>query len=208
MKYLIVFGRDPEISKAELEEFCKARNITLTLKEATKHLFSIETDKELHKEIDLLGGTIKMAEILFTCHEPEELDYLFSKVNLPIPHKEKVYYALDDYGSDLTELVEQSLKAHFKELRVKAMLKKDLSPKKFHKKKIADEGIEILLYKNIIARTVAVTNPLELKKRDERKPEKNYAQATSIRLAKILLNLAGAQEGHSLLDPFCKSGTI
>ena len=65
-----------------------------------------------------------------------------------------------------------------------------------------------MIYKKLIAKTIAVSNPLELKERDLGRPAVDYMKSISIRLGKILINLSKTKESQTLIDPFCGSGTI
>jgi len=66
----------------------------------------------------------------------------------------------------------------------------------------------LIIYKNFIARTIAVSNLIELKQRDIQRPSVDYMKSISLRLAKILINLSKIKENETLLDPFCGSGSI
>jgi len=54
-----------------------------------------------------------------------------------------------------------------------------------------------------LTKTIAFSNPMEFKYRDEHRPYTDFSIMISIRLARILLNLSQAKAGQVLLDPFC-----
>ena len=60
----------------------------------------------------------------------------------------------------------------------------------------------------IIARTVAVHDIDEEKKRYDKRPHVDETISTSTRIARILINLAGIKPGQTMLDPFCGLGTV
>ena len=79
-------------------------------------------------------------------------------------------------------------------------------PSEVIKYRLIADGFELLVYDDIIARTIAVFNPFEHETRDKERPIQDYKKSISIRLAKILINLSCAR--HSLLDPFCGTGIL
>jgi len=56
--------------------------------------------------------------------------------------------------------------------------------------------------------TSFVTDSTPLRNRGKEKPVPHSEISMSPRLAKVLVNLSGVEAGHTLLDPFCGSGTI
>jgi tRNA G10 N-methylase Trm11 len=59
-----------------------------------------------------------------------------------------------------------------------------------------------------VATTIAVHNPFEFQKRDVYKPRQRVIYGMPPRLARIMLNLSGCEEGKVVLDPFCGVGTV
>ncbi len=59
-----------------------------------------------------------------------------------------------------------------------------------------------------VASTVAIHNPFEFQKRDIYKPNQRKIFGMPPRLARIMVNLSGCNEGKILLDSFCGVGTI
>ncbi len=105
-----------------------------------------------------------------------------------------------------------NIKNIFKEFKIKGILLNErkgneLNPSKIVKTSLIEDGFDLMLFKNYLARTVAVSNPLEYKFRDKR-PRNDFVKSISIRLAKILINLSGAKENDLLLDPFCGVGVL
>lgn len=103
------------------------------------------------------------------------------------------------------------MKEHFKSQHVRAFCKKPkrdnvLMPSDVLHHDLIDNGFEFLVADSFVARTIAVFDPSLHESRDVGRPEKDYLNVISIRLAKILINLS--QPKHNLLDPFCGYGTI
>ena len=118
-------------------------------------------------------------------------------MNLNIKHiRNKLNYYITAYNERTQSFLEDYLKAYFKKQRLKAVYKKpkhetiEAEPSQLIKKNIIEEGLEIITFKNYIAKTISVYNPFDLKKRDLGRPEKDFLKSISIRLAKILINIS------------------
>ena len=152
-----------------------------------------------------------------------DIKHYFQEVNHSILIKiienkisdKKIDYSVSYYNTTLFEFIKDIIKDKFKKERVKAIYKKPkrktdrfLTPTELINRKIITNGLDIVIYKNFIAKTIAVYNPYEIEKRDLDRPNKDFLKTTSLRLAKILVNLSGAKENSWLLDPFVGTGTI
>ena len=184
-KYIFVLGRDIELSFIELVSYFDKENILYKILDSYQNLFIVELSKFL--DINNLGGVIKIAEIVDNKNEfLERLDF----------SKNKITYSVND------DEIKEVLKKKFKEYGIKAMYKariKDLSTS-------SKLDLELIKFKNHLAKVIQVSNPRSYKLRDESRPHFDAKKVTSIRLAKILINLSQAK--HEILDPFCGQGTI
>ena len=184
--YLCILGRDPKLSLLELIAYCRRKRLTHKLNSYSKTLAHLSLSQS--PNINELGGTVKIAE-------PTTLDHL-------IPNSNRITYAVTHIDSK--DILDQ-LKDFWKEQKVKAMQRytnvRDIPPSK---SKTLD--LELIVYKNVLYKVTALSNPQEYRKRDEARPSFDPLKVISIRLAKILINLAEAQ--HEILDPFCGNGTI
>lgn len=203
MEYIFIHGRDPEISKLELECYLKARgvNYTITGQSETATIMQIDEEDILKINIDGLGGIIKIGRVI---EIGEAINYFQDK---------RAYYGISNYEANREQLnkFKGELRKHFKTARIKAKEKKARNHQFLQAQEclnLIKKGIEIIIADNKIAKTIAVYNFLEQKKRDECRPARKYPLAISIRLAKIMINLAGAVPGNTMLDPFCGIGTI
>ena len=66
--------------------------------------------------------------------------------------------------------------------------------------------LDLIVYRNVLYKVIALSNPKEYKERDESRPSFDAKRVISIRLAKMLINLAQAK--NEIVDPFCGTGTI
>jgi len=206
--YLFVLGRDPELSKIEIESFLESKNLNFEILDADKNIAVIKLDKFENKLLNSLGGVIKIAEVISNTDRTEDIEDNLNKINLYSGKKNKIIYSVSGFKTDLDGFVHEYLKEYFKDLKIKAMFKKEFKPSSSIKRDLLNEGLEIVIYKNLIGRVVAVSDPLELKRRDLGRPSVEHVKTISLRLAKILINLSKARDGELLLDPFCGNGTI
>ncbi len=184
--YLCILGRDPKLSLLELICYCRRKKITYTLHSSTSTVAHLSLDKQ--PNINELGGIVKIAEE--------------TTLNHLIPDSNKITFALTLIDSK--DILPQ-LKEQWKQERIKAMQRygsmRDIPPSK---SKTLD--VDLIIYKNVLYKITSLSNPQEYKKRDEQRPSFDPKKVISIRLAKILINLAEAQ--HEICDPFCGTGTI
>lgn len=191
-EYIFILGRDPELSLLEIQSYFKARNILFKIKEAEQAAI-ISANINPKKVIKDLGGTQKIAKVC----DLEDISYSGTS--------NKIKYAVSSYDSNKD--VKDILKQKFKQEKLKATLKHSSFKTPFlMPSESLTVDIEIIVFKNYIGKIVAVFNPKEYEKRD--KSMQRPLHTISIRLAKILINLSGAKEGDTLVDPFCGIGVI
>lgn len=202
MKYVFVFGRDPELSFLELVSYMGLRKIDYRLESRSGMAALVDVNEADFKSMmPDLGGTLKIAKVI----DDTETLYLGSS--------NVIKYAVSDYGCNNILKVKSSIKARLKKEGLKAMLRKSkrkleyLSPTEVREYHLLEDGVEIIAYKDAVAKTIACFNPEEHEKRDGERPCNRYGEMVSIRLAKILINLA-ARKGDIVLDPFCGYGVI
>jgi len=205
--YIFVLGRDPELSVLELVSYLKARKIRYEIKEWNNEILVASVQLLNFKDmLNVLGGVAKIAKVI------DDID----NEPLYMGRANKLNYAISCYGgcSGKEHELKEYLKKRFKDEMLKASLKKSgrknpfLSPSEVVKHKLVKGGVEFILYKDYIARTIAVFDPFKYQERDLKRPVQRPMHVISIRLAKILINLAQAKKGDVLLDPFCGIGTI
>jgi tRNA G10 N-methylase Trm11 len=197
MEYMFILGRDSELSLLELVSYFKNKNIDyhLVAHHGDATVFSIPV-LNFKKVIAELGGIVKIGQVI-------DLDDLFFESN-------RLRYGLSVYGNKDSDAKER-IKEKFKEQHVRAFMKKPkkedvLTPSDVIRHDLIDNGIEFLVFDDYIAKTIAVFDPSEHEERDVKRPDVDYLNVISIRLAKILINLSQAR--NTLLDPFCGDGTI
>lgn len=199
--YLAVLGREPELSKAELEA------LFVKVKQISNNLALFETD--ILPDINKLGGSLKLAIKL----DKKPLDFL-SKL------EGKITLAVSDYSSGASKKtasleamkLKKILVRHGKSVRVvlgdavlstATSLHNGLSGKNPKK-------VELIKFDNNWYRVIGVQDIDAYARRDQRRPARD-AKVGMLppKLAQILINLCGVLEpGAVVLDPFCGTGVL
>lgn len=228
-KYLFVLGRDPVLSLAEIIVYLKNRSIEFEVNATEENAVLISSNKlQTKKVIQDLGGTIKIIKILFEGKSLNEILEKIKEKELLEWMNEKFCYSLNFYGKEFKgkNSLEEFFKQKFKEHKKKAIYKKpkklekqeakkikdfNSSPTQVHSWNLIEEQSDFVFFNSdnfYFGLTIECFNPKELKKRDEERPEQKKLHSISLRLARILINLSGAKENQTLLDPFCGIGSI
>ena len=204
MNYLMVLGREPKISLAELEALfssSKIKQIAPNLAIVTAHSVSL----------DRLGGTIKAGQIIDTPIQ----DYLSA---LPAG---KITLGISDYSEhanprktwELALKYKNLLKRHGRNVRLVPNGKSAiLTSAASHHNQLGEKTnhIEIIKFGKYTAISIGTQNITAYAKRDQARPARDaFVGMLPPKLAQILINLAtsGAKSG-TILDPFCGTGVI
>ncbi len=213
--YLFVLGRNSRLSLIELVSYFIRKEIKFKLKSFDEEIaiFSLP-ELDFNRVILELGGTVKIGEIIFSCMK-DELEYNLEELSLYNGESNKISYSVALFGKKDMNLLEDFrnyLKERFRKEKLKAVYKKpkenyQLMPRDIVKKDL----IEFFLLNKeevIFGKVIAIFDPFKVKERDLKKPNHDYLKESSIRLAKILVNLSQVKENELLLDPFCGYGVI
>ena len=204
MTFLLVLGREPKISLAELEAIfssSKVKQIAPNLALVTAHSIPLER----------LGGTVKAAQII---DEPVQ-DYLS---NLPAG---KITLGISDYSDhanprktwELALKYKNMLRRHGRNVRLVPNGKSPiLTSAASHHNQLGEKTnhIEIVKYGKHTAISIGTQNITAYAKRDQARPARDaFVGMLPPKLAQILINLAteGAKSGV-VLDPFCGTGVV
>jgi tRNA G10 N-methylase Trm11 len=211
MKYLFELGRNPELSILELKSYFEREVIGFEILKKVKNGVLVEVSSELEKGIvNRLGGVISIGKVLVE----DDVCGKLETQNLYSGTSNKLNYVVLDFdGKELKEVLEY-LKQRFRDEKLKATLKhvngfvKMQDGKIFPKvsSKLVNE--RYFLFENYFGKIVEVCDYDEIEKRDMGKPVRRNELSISPRLAKIMINLSGAEEGETLLDCFCGIGVV
>ncbi|MBU1082569.1 MAG: hypothetical protein KKB59_18930 [Spirochaetes bacterium] len=228
-KFFFILGRNPELSRAEILEFLKARNRTHEEILFENNLLVIGVNEGERFDIQEFGGIMHLGEITFEGNHEELKTYLTQNELIP---SDKFSYAT--FGNQDPQILKDKFKTEKKIASIKHGRKlikfqdgnKQENPKAdfyifFHshdRNSVPQDetqspssqlptpnSIPKILFLGIASQTY---DPTEVEKRDIQKPVRREALAISPRLSKILINLSGAKPREKLLDPFCGIGSI
>ncbi|MEK6835906.1 MAG: hypothetical protein AABX55_02690 [Nanoarchaeota archaeon] len=189
--YIFILGRNPELSLLEIISYLDKKDIKFKILDRWANILVLEIDKEKF-DINELGGIIKIAKVEIKSNDKNVTKNYVNNLDFD---KNKIFYTSNDI------LINSYLKERFKELGIKAHYKKFTFDPKF-----ANLDLEIIKFKDCIARVTQISNPKQYKKRDQVRPYFDEKKVISIRLARILINISKAKK--EILDPFCGLGTI
>ena len=198
-EYMFVLGRDHELSILEAIAYLKRKNIEHEVTKWSSRYMIIKADN-IENIIEDLGGTVKIAKLISTTEWEYDLDHM----ELYEGEKNKIKYGVTLYSHRESDFLMDYLKQRFKEMKLKAMLTKSEG----HIDPNSDLDIEFIVAKEGLFMVTERSNPKSYKERDMKRPRVDTRKVISIRLAKILLNLAMVEDGGTILDPFCGCGTI
>jgi len=217
MQYLFVFGRNPLLSELELACYLEKNSVEIKNHSLKENLFLLETQKEIdaEKAIKELGGTIAIGRVLCSGKTQEILEFIRDN-NVDFSDSMKFSYSIIGHKS---ENIAAALKAKFKKDRVKAMFSPlrgsiELQAGKSIKGSPSKlSGFDSVFFffsgeKNFFGIIESVFDSKASEKKDMERPVRRQKLAISPKLAKILVNLSGAREEETLLDPFCGIGVV
>lgn len=219
---LVILGRQPTLSLAELESLYGAENIKPFGKESA--LLKLPPT-----QIDFIriGGSMKLCKVLT---EIESLNWReiskFISDKIPDYISEimpgKIKFGISVYGLrvspnavNATGLeVKKVCKKINRSMRVVPNKEMELNSAQVLNNKLTDElGLELVVATNgkktIIAQTTNVQDIDAYAARDQQRPARD-ARVGMLppKLAQIILNMAQVKSGDKLLDPFCGTGVI
>jgi tRNA G10 N-methylase Trm11 len=228
MQYYFILGKNPILSKAEIEAVFELESIKYKLEKFQDKILILETSKDLDIELlnRRLGGTVKIGKILGHISDLHEVESKF--FNLIKVKEGKLHFGFSLYP--LAEKV--NIKKKLQKLRpiameIKRILREEknlnsrwvvskepeLSSVIVKKNQLLKYGSEICFFiaENdiLVGQTLAVQLFEEFGERDFNRPGRDAVSGMlPPKLARIMINLAQADKKSLILDPFCGSGTV
>jgi|WetSurMetagenome_2_1015567.scaffolds.fasta_scaffold190661_2 tRNA G10 N-methylase Trm11 len=232
MKYLFILGRNVELSIAELKAFFEKERIHYNIISKISNAVMIEFEKPIKipvltscrdagivknpqevSIIERLGGTISIGEVLAE-GKPEKIFKELDKKELYEGASNKLNYVVFDFRGKNTVDVLLYLKQRFRKEQLKATEKKLTGNIKLQSGEIVNSlsshlvQEQYFVFDDCFGRMIESCDYEKIEQRDMKKPVRRESLSISPRLAKILVNLSGARENETLLDPFCGIGTV
>lgn len=206
VRVFFILGRNPELSRAEILEFLKAREREHKEIFFEENLLVLETKEGERFDIQEFGGVMWMGQITAEGTTADISKYINETEIIP---SDKFSYAI--FGNQEPEL----LKDKFKERKKKGMIKHGRKQIEFQggeKQNLPSADFYLFYHEHEATVYFGIAtqdyNDSDVKKRDMQKPVRRESLAISPRLSKILINLSGAKPRDLLLDPFCGIGGI
>ncbi len=214
MSTFLVFGSHPALSLAEAQAIYPDARLRLV---DTAALSQGELDPAA--AVDRLGGTVKAGRILLKLKPSQDILAGLVELIRTHPRGRKIVFGLTVFGksSALTDKLPIEFKRKLQEEGFSARWFADsdgnVTPAAVKKAGLLDEGYDICLFADgatiAIGFTETVQDPDAWTLRDMGRPFRDAENGMlPPKLARILVNLAGADTNRHLLDPFCGSGTI
>lgn len=203
-QYLFFLGREPDISTAELRAvFSSDYPSAHITKIHTSHAWAASPHALPHEALmNRLGGTIKIAEEIALSGDMAEALAAYLDAAAP---EGKLHFSLFGGSKNLPAEVKRALKYMGRSVRY-----------------VEPKNTATILHNNLVERKSDLTildgrayatlaiQPIEAwSERDFGRPGRDAKSGMlPPKLARIMLNIAGAPRDGVLLDPFCGSGTI
>jgi len=217
MKYLLILGRNIELSKQEILAYFEKEGNPVLESSIVGNGMLIEIENEVSEgEIQNLGGVISIGEVI-AFGRIEALEKKLDEKIIYSGSENKLTYVIWNFSHNY-ETIQDYLKVRFKSEKLKATEKhltgriemqtgeklntpssKLLNDEYFL---FEEEGLEYF------GKIIEKYDYSSLEKRDMGKPIRREELAISPRLAKVMINLAQLKRGDTLFDPFCGVGTI
>ncbi len=218
--YACILGSHPAISVAEITKVIAPNTIII----ASDSICLFESSKPIDAQTlqTTLGGTIKVVEILQTLNTKNVAASHLTKTYLPFAHDGKNVIGVSSYGLDAPALTlsqrttltfKKELKAKGFSVRIVQAKEHALSSVQVIKNDLLRKGAELVVISSkrgvLIGKTLAVQHFEAYAARDYGRP---IADARSgmlpPKLARMMINLSGANAKSTLFDPFCGTGTV
>ncbi len=201
-KYIFVLGNNPELSLAEI----KAVYQNLILLKQGSDFAIFEGEKiDCQKAQVRLGGTIKIGKVI-----GEKLDErLILKNIIEAPKSGKVKFGFSWYETERKNKFGLVIKGLLKSKNIQSRFVESKDSKLSSVIVAKEKCLDFLILPDIVGLTCAVQDFRGFSDRDYGRPKSDSLSGMlPPKLARIMVNLSGADFTSFILDPFCGSGTI
>ncbi len=204
MIYAFELGHQPHISVAEILSVFKRLGISYQELKSTPGFFIIESEGvlDIHNLIQILGGTIRIAE----CIPKKNSDIETIAEYLESTTEGKIHFSLSGNNAKSFALeVKKYLKGKGRSVRY---IEPKNSATVIHNNLI-EKKTDILKISSDWFFTVGIQDIESFTKRDYDRPRiDSKSGMLPPKLARMMINLSEASLGQHILDPFCGSGTV
>ena len=201
--------------KLSVLEACTILGRSIERLEAPIERVSVLHMVDIQKEqIRKLAGSHKCAPIISVLESTDgDQSLLLNKMQSVLEEKSNVSLSGYDIDEDDYEGLVRSMLDGLREAGLKkARLLRPSNNELLSEEVISRKAFDVIAFPYqsgfALGPTVWVPDAASMRYRGTRKPAPRSEIALSPRLARTLVNLSGLQQGQTLLDPFCGSGTI
>lgn len=203
MRYLFFLGREEDIAEAELRTLFVRFGKKITMQKFPGRLL-VETDSlPVERLMYLTGGTVKIAAAI-----EAQGDYREQIIETLQTHPKttKISFAVNGDGISPRVAIEIKKNVQASGKSVRAVDVKN-SASILHNN-LVETGTDFTVFQQHVFRTVALQPFEEFGERDFGRPVSDAKSGMlPPKLARQMINLSGATEESTFLDPFCGSGT-
>lgn len=227
-RYFFILGREPHLAIAELISVFARHGITYEITAASNEVLIVLTAAAVSADFfNELGGMIKYGECLFEVPSLDQLD--LNSLETMMSGEKAIFgfsvYALAQGAQNRLQMIKSQLDRLA--LNLKRALKESVTRVRYvasrepamssvavlTNKMMREGGFEFVALARereiIFGRTLGVQDFSEFRRRDFGRPIRDPKRGTlPPKLARILVNLAGAPKAGTILDPFCGDGTV
>jgi tRNA G10 N-methylase Trm11 len=214
MSTFFAFGSHPALSLAEVQAVFPATDVRMVGNAGLS-----ATDIDPVTCVERLGGIVKAGRILLDLKPDQDLVEALVELIRTHPKARKIVFSLTIFGKqgNISSKLPIELKRKLQEEGTPARWFADsdgqVTPAAVKKAGLIEDGYDICVFSEAdrisIGFTEAVQDPDAWTLRDMGRPFRDAENGMlPPKLARLLVNLAGADTNRHLLDPFCGSGTI
>jgi tRNA G10 N-methylase Trm11 len=223
-KFSVTFANG-ELSRLELISVLRKLGVEHTMEYFEDSFCIVEAD-DMDKMAKYLGGSFKIGQIAVAAQDENSFIEKLSEAKMFEWLDEKASWGLSLYGinndldTDFVQDVQNMVGDKVREAGARKAKKilpdiananegiREISSGLVTEKSVID--IQLLKSKNalFLAITEAVIPSTSFQERDLKRPYQDSTISLSPRIARMLVNMTMLNEGQTLLDPFCGTGTI
>ena len=227
MRYVLVPGRHPDLSRAELAAVLERDGLVTTVAMAGTEAIVLESRQALPPDFPAgLGGMVKWGEVVGESSVADEqvikiaTELLVGLARVSPRGKFEFGLSFYDHTTHKTQqetrlglTIKKNLKIAGIASRWVQSKERTLSSVVVKMNHLTDGGAELCFFPHdgryMIARTLAVQAFDEFSFRDYGRPARDIRSGMiPVKLARMMINLSRTRRDGTLLDPFCGSGTI
>jgi tRNA (guanine10-N2)-dimethyltransferase len=206
-KYLFELGHQAEISTAEIRAVFSQLDPKAKITNVPNNFVLVLTKKVINMSAIAknLGGTVKILEFQFKLGDTNPIGEIISFIK-NTQKQGKIVFSLSGKNSKAKAL---TIKKRLKEAGRSARYIEPKNSATILHNNLIDKQADLTLFNNELYTTCGLQDFVEFVNKDYGRPAiDSKSGMIPPKLARILINLSGADTNKNIYDPFCGSGTI